>query len=283
MKRGVVASPGLISPLSEGFWLERIINEQEMAFYVLYWDEVIIPDNIVVSIDVPLQEDYINSGAISRPKVVFGDSYSGDMVTDSILGVTSIVAKDKSKAVDEDWVLHQFGCKHTIPSDIGSEKESLRLLLSNSLPIPGSEIPLAEILEFKARFASSRASLHECLDEIYQDVLSAPDAQLKARKSISRLREEIRGFEIDEVKKSRWSRFNLSVDFKMTYENLSKVATGVGLDLFSGYSVPVATLAAAAASFIEIGAGTSRSVGTSATDRLGYLTEARKMGVVPPV
>ncbi|MEF8689416.1 UNVERIFIED_CONTAM: DUF6236 family protein [Comamonas sp. A-3] len=282
MKRGVVASPALITRLAEGFRIDRSINEQELAFYVLYWDEVIVPNDNLVSIQVPLQEDYINSGAISRPKIIYKGSYSGDMVTNAVLGVTSIVAKDKSTSVDEDWVLHQFGVEHTIPLDIESEKESLRLLLSNSLPTPGPDVPLAEILEFKRRFASSRAALHECLDEVYQDVLSSPDAQLQARKSIARLREEIRGFEVDEVKKSGWSRFNLSVDFKMTSENISKLVMGIGLDLVSGNSVPVAALAAAAASFVEIGAGTSRSVGASATDRLGYLTEARKMGVVPP-
>lgn len=281
MKRGVIASPGLIQPLPEGFRMERSINDQELAFYVLYWDDVIIPDNNLVSISVPQQQQYIDSGAISRPKVVYGGSYQGDMVTNAILGVTAVVASEKVKSSDEDWVLHQFGSEHVLPEDISASKETLRLLLHNTLPTPNADVPLVEILEFKERFKSARSALHDCLDETYQEVLAAPDAQLHARKAISRLKDEIRGFELDDVKKSGWSRFSLNVEFKITPEKLMQVGKGVGIDLISGSPVPVATLINTVASFFELGAGSTRTVGSSKSDRLGYLTAGRNAGVVP--
>ena len=279
MKRGVIALPGLIKPLPKGFNMERSISEEEMAFYILYWDEVVIPDNNLVSIGVPLQEEYIASGAISRPRVVYGGNYEGDMVTNAVLGVTAVVAAEKSKSVDEDWVLHQYGGTHALPSDISKDRDALRLVLSSVLPTPGKDVPLVEILEFKERFRSSRNALHECLDETYQDVLNAPDMQLHARKSIARLRDEINGIGAIDKRTSGWSKFNLTVEFNLTADKIKALATGVGLDFMSGAVVPVATLATAAASFIEIGAGTSKTVGESKTDRLGYLTAARKDGI----
>ncbi len=59
MDRGVIASPGIITPLSQGFRMERSISPEELRYYVMYWDKVVIPRNNLVYIGVPEEEDLI--------------------------------------------------------------------------------------------------------------------------------------------------------------------------------------------------------------------------------
>ena len=67
MKRGVIAAPGIIRRLPTGFSIERSISPEEMRFYLLYWDHVVIPANNLVYISVPEEEELLACGAIERP------------------------------------------------------------------------------------------------------------------------------------------------------------------------------------------------------------------------
>ena len=53
MKRGIIAAPGVLNSWSGGFELERMLDLDEMRYYALYWDEVVIPNNNIISLGLP--------------------------------------------------------------------------------------------------------------------------------------------------------------------------------------------------------------------------------------
>jgi hypothetical protein len=151
MKRGVIGSPGIIRRLADGFTMERSISAEELRFYILYWDHVAIPGNNLVYIGVPDEEELIRCGAISRPRVQYGGSFSGGQVTDAILACQCIVATEFSKSADVDWVLHQFGGDILLPPSMSKETDVFRLAVASVLPVPPADVPVEEVLEFKER------------------------------------------------------------------------------------------------------------------------------------
>ncbi len=71
MSRGVIAAPAIINIQGDGFTMERALSPQEIRYYALYWDRVVIPGNNLVYIGLPDEELLIESGVIERPRVGF--------------------------------------------------------------------------------------------------------------------------------------------------------------------------------------------------------------------
>src|SRR5436190_9929012 len=115
MDRGVIAAPGIIRPIAQGFVMERPLSQEELRYYVLYWDKVVIPGNNLVYIGIPEEEALIASGAISRPRVAFSGSYHGDQLTYALLSCQSLVAAKLVKESNSDWVMHQIGDSVVVP------------------------------------------------------------------------------------------------------------------------------------------------------------------------
>jgi len=78
MDRGVIASPGSINRLPKGFQMERSLSIDELRYYILYWDKVVIPGNNLVYIGLPEEELLIESGALERPQIGFSGRFEGD-------------------------------------------------------------------------------------------------------------------------------------------------------------------------------------------------------------
>ncbi|PHY20939.1 DUF6236 family protein [Caulobacter sp. BP25] len=75
--------------------------------------------------------------------------------------------------------------------------------LHNAIPVPAAEVPLADVLEFKAKRFAELRTLRSALGEVYQTVLAAPDAAFAYRQHLNRLDRAL----ADAVKVSRESKF----------------------------------------------------------------------------
>lgn len=281
MKRGVIGSPGIIRRLADGFTMERSISAEELRFYVLYWDHVAIPGNNLVYIGVPEEEELIECGAISRPRVQYAGSFSGGQVTDAILACQSVVANEYAKDQSIDWALHQFGGDMLLPPLMSKETDVFRLAVASVLPVPPAILPVAEVLEFKERKKSDLKALHDCLDELYFDILRTPDVSLGSRKLLADFKEEIAALGRDKKDTSAWRRFDLSVEFNVRPKDvIVGLAAGAALDLSAGLAIPVATVAGAVASLLEFKVSKTRTVGEASSNRLGYLSSAKAEGIL---
>jgi hypothetical protein len=195
MDRGVIAAPDIIRPLEQGFVMERSISKEELRYYILYWDKVVIPGNNLVYIAVPEEEELIASQAIVRPRVQFQGTYQGSQVTDAVLGCQTLVAERLVQDKTADWVLHQVGDSLALPPNFASQRDTIRVALANVLPVPDAEIPVHEILKFKQNRKDELTELHDSLDELYFEVLNSPDEGLATKKAVLRFQSAIQNID----------------------------------------------------------------------------------------
>lgn len=284
MKRGIIASPGIITPLVGGFRMKRSLSAEELSYYILYWDEIVIPGNNLIYIAVPGEEELINCKAISRPRVEFQGAFQGDQITNAILDCQSIVADQLVKITDIDWVIHQIGTGLSIPQNFSEQRKLLRIAIANALPVPAPDIPIVEILEFKKRRSDELAEMHEALDAVYQEVLSKPDIDLAARKAVSQLKKSIESLQKISANELRAERkYSLSVQFNLDGEKaVPAIGTGALFDLLTnGLTIPIGTIGSALLSTLKIKSSAEYTF-KPAHDKMkfAYLSNASTEGLI---
>lgn len=262
--------------------MERSISAEEIRFYLLYWDHVVIPTNNLIHIGIPDEGELQATGAIKRPRVQYAGSFAGDQVTNAVLACQAIVAGELSGVQDVDWVLHQFGGDVLMVPGTAQEAASLRIALASVLPVPPATTPIAEVLEFKHKKAADLAALHDCLDELYLDILRAPDRELGARKVVSDLRSQVQNLGAKHSAPSAWRRFDLSVEFSVRPKDIIVgLAAGAALGAAAGLGTVLTSAAGVVVSLVEVKLSKSHAFGTgSRSNRLAYLSAARGEGLV---
>jgi hypothetical protein len=168
MKRGVIASPAIIEIQGNGFTVKRNISPQELRYYLLYWDQVVIPGTNLIYIAIPEEEVLVETGIITRPRVRFSGSFDGSDIANSFAWSQSVVAQQLiAEDKTTDWVIHQIGNNIVLPSDYKQDSQTIRVDLINALPVPTASVAIPDIIEFKERRSDELTALHHCLDEIY--------------------------------------------------------------------------------------------------------------------
>ncbi|MDC4545415.1 hypothetical protein OHV61_17250, partial [Acinetobacter baumannii] len=61
MERGIIIPPALIKCNIENnsVYLERSYYPEEIQYFALYWDKVAVPEQRVMKISLPYEDDYI--------------------------------------------------------------------------------------------------------------------------------------------------------------------------------------------------------------------------------
>lgn len=280
MQRGVIASPAIISIHGDGFTMERSISAEEVRYYALYWDKIVIPGSNLVYVGIPEEDVLIETGVIDRPRVGFSGSWGGADLGHSFALAQSAVAKkliEEDKATD--WVIHQIGTTLSLPSEFLERRNTLRLDLINLLPVPSGDVPIVEVLEFKHRRADELISLHLKLELAYLEALKSPDQDLAAKLAIRELDEAIRDLQsVTSEKWQRTSKFDFSVELNLDGSRLSQgVAAGAAFDFFTnGFAIPVGAIIGGVASVFKLKASHSSAfIPAAKKEKLAYLSHAR--------
>ncbi|RPA35390.1 hypothetical protein EGC78_05870 [Shewanella frigidimarina] len=284
MERGIIASPGIINRLQQGFQMQRSLTIEELQYYILYWDKIVIPGNNLVYIGLPEEDLLLQAGAIERPRVGFQGSFQGDQVTDAIMSCQSLVAKELVKDKSVDWVIHQFGGDSLFPDGFNQRRNVIRVDLSGVLPVPAENINIYEILEFKNRRKDELKQLHAYLDSVYELVLSAPDQELAHRKAISDLSNAIN--DLDTVFKERFEntkKYDITAELNLNGKDISVgAASGAIIDFFAtGMTIPIATVAGAILSTLKVSAKAANTFQpASHNTKLAFLSKAKSEGLL---
>jgi len=285
MKRGIIALPAKIAMEPNGFSITVMNSQQDIRYYALYWDKVVFPDNNLVHVDLPDEDVLIQSGVIERPKVHFSGQFKGNEVGRAILAAQAQVAE---KLVTEnkeiDWTIHQIGEEVHLLRKHLKKRHVLRCDLIGALPVPGADVHIADVLDFKQRRSSELAALHAHLEELYVDIARSPDSEIATRVALRNLGDSIEN--LNRVSGERWgktSKYDVGAELNLDGGRLVQAAAaGAALDFFSsGYSLPLATVVAAAASVIRVKAGYSASFSAAANKKhLAYLAKASQEGIL---
>ena len=265
--------------------LERSLSPEELRYYLLYWDKVVIPGSNLVYIGIPEEEVLIQTGVISRPRVQFSGSYSGAEVARTFAVAQATVARKliaEEKATE--WVMHQFGPYLTLPTEFAKELRTLKFDLVNLLPVPTADVPIPDILEFKERRRDELSNLHKCLDDGYLEALRCPDPSLGDKLALANLKAAIAA--IDAVADERWRhtrKYDFSAELNLDGARVVQgMAAGAVFDFFlTGMAIPVATVAGAVTSVVKISAKASSTFEPAQGNlKLSYLSRARDERIV---
>lgn len=284
MQRGLITVAGNIKFQMQGFGLSSNLSPEDIRFYLMYWDKIIIPTNNLIHFAIPDEDDLINSKVLWRPRTSHTGSFSGHQVGEAIIKGQSEIAELMLKDSKTDWVVHQTGNQIFLPKETSKFNNTIRVDLSGALPVPSKDTNINEILEFKQRRASELEALHSSLDELYKEVLVSPDPSLEAKSSFSRLRKEIEALnKVSGEKYKKTSKFDLSVELNINGKDLAMAsASGAVIDFLSnGFTIPIATALGAIGSCIKL-SGKSTNTITAADNKLklGYVSKASQLGLV---
>ncbi len=279
MDRGVIASPGVINRLPKGFQMERSLSIDELRYYILYWDKVVIPGNNLVYIGLPEEEQLIQSGALERPVVSFNGRYEGDQVTNAILSCQSLVAQELVKDKSTDWVVHQLGGEPLFPNGFNQRRNIIRVDLASSLPVPTGNLNIYELLEFKEKRKDELYALHAHLDDLYEQILSSADQDLASKRAVSDLAKSIADLEsVTNERFEKTGKFDLSAELNLSGKDISVgAASGALIDFFSsGMTLPIATIAGAIISTIKVQSKASNTFQPARhNSKLAFLANAK--------
>lgn len=296
MERGVIALPFSIKFNMTGLTYSSRLTPEMIRYYLLYWDRMIVPDNNMLSFGIPDQEDLIASGKVMRPMLRLGrGQYHSEDIANAILQDQAELAKMFNKDPNVDWLVHQSDCNQFyLPPELSEQNDHIRFGLTNVLPVPDSSVNINEILEFKDYRSDELGDLHNCINEMYKEVLAAPDQTLEGKQAIARLQNSINN--LDQVSKERFrifNKFDIDVQYKLSgkdlvqttgFANLGSAALpALGVDMFTGYSFTMATAVGALAGFMsgfEVSISKSQALKEPTNNPLMYLSKASELGII---
>ncbi len=171
--RGIVISPPFVVLPEGGISCGGSPSSADLRKYLLYWDEIDYPDNNFVSIGAdPDMEFLISAGVAARTRVQFQGAMSSGNGEFFLLAQQAAFEKH-DKENPGLWSIAQLS---TTPYFANSRPvAAIEYQLWNALPVPQEDVPLNEILEFKARRRDELVALRIYLDEMYLSVTSAAD------------------------------------------------------------------------------------------------------------
>ncbi|KEY42688.1 DUF6236 family protein [Pantoea agglomerans] len=237
MIRGVVALPFEIRQEKDGgFWGCGGISPLDLNYFALYWDKISVPDNNFLGFRLPNEDVFIDCGVLERPMMNIGGRFHSNDFP-KFLAEEQIGLVDKLRRMDKSsyWSIHQKGDGAVIATERGVVKETVRLELSNLLPVPSADIHIHEILEFKQRRKDELEALHSYCDDLYFEVINSADPCLQAAKSFNNLKQAIEN--LDKLNSEGW-RSPIKFDLNISPEfDFSQVRAGLAT-IISAFNTP---------------------------------------------
>jgi len=283
MERGIVALPLEIKKVPNGVSVGNGLSALQLNYFALYWDKISIPKNGLIGRTLPQEQVFIECGLLKRPMIDLGDTFSGSSFAAPYLQ-SQIDTADLLRRTDKAtaWSIHQTGDQPLILGDGSVSKETVRLELENLLPVPGPEVGLHEILEFKQRRSDELQALHAYCDELYFEIINSGDPSLQAAKTFSSLTRAIS--DLDRLNAEGW-RSPIKFDLDISPEfNLKDIRVGIAT-ILSAFSTPhvLETVTAGAVfsvleGFVKI-KPRLQSMRNGGDTHLAYISKARVEGI----
>lgn len=283
MDKGIIASPFKVKSNGNDLGLETAISGERLRYYLLYWDEVVIPTNNILHIGVDPDEDLlISQGILKRPSVRL--SRIGGDGGKSLLQSQAIVAETLMGMEPGKWFLMQDGDKLNLSEEHSEVRNNITLDIANIMPVPPIDTPIEDILEFKLNRKDELHELWHYLDDLCVQVQREPDRALAQKLMAHNFGKAVENS--ISVTKEKWKGLHLT-NFKSTVSiDYKNFVGGVAAETMANYipmleCVPkgVAAIFGVAVSTLKVSADislTPRVPKTKEQLKLSYLSEITK-------
>lgn len=283
MKRGIITNNNKTKRVnSNTVSVSGNLSSADLNYYFLYWDKIVMPTNNIFHQSIPNEEQLIKAGILDRPIVKF-NSWSSNIENGSydlfIISQGIVANQLLNEKSDIDWTIHQIGEEIVIGKDFQKDYQSIKVDLISCLPVPSENINPDIIFEFKNRRKDELDKLHQSIDELYFEILKAPDIDLQQKISKSEFIKAIQNVEkVSSESFRKLNKYDLTTEININGKDLiTSIAAGMFLDFTSGISFPVASIFSGLASMINIKANKTTSLESSKDKlKLSYIANASK-------
>ena len=285
MERGVIFLPRELIKHSNGggFLAGKPITQLDINYFLLYWDKLVSPANNSFHFGIPFEKELVNLGKLDV--LMFQvQNMNSDMVPDFYaFSQAKSLELMKAKYKDVNWVLHSLNEELNFSGSDSVFKQTVRFDLCNLLPVPGPDVNLNEILEFKERRSDELIALHSYIDELYLEVINSGDFELSKAKAFDGFKRAIA--DLDALNSQGWRspiKFDISSSFEFDLSQVMTAATAGVAAMNSEHPLAMLSVGAVASvlgGFIKV-TPKMQSVLRDGNKNLAYLAKAKVEGVL---
>lgn len=272
--RGVIVSK-LMNATRYGVTFQSELDPNHIRMWLLHWDRLEYPIGGIDRRVSPDEQFLIESGVMQRTlaneiyretdhgRPENGGLFDSTLDTFALLerqqpGVWSIA---RTKLPDSPW--------DAIEPQRSFEQNDLNrglyVRLISAVPVPNRDTPLAEILSFKERRNSELLAFRAYVEDIYSEVLNAPDRPLAELRAVEGLQKAARDIAVSQPHFS-WNWCDLSGKFNLVSAAVAAVAAHS-----AGLGILPTVVAAAAGASIEVGPSFALKGRTPSGDPFEYV------------
>lgn len=236
MRGIVIDTPRKISPTS--LVRNGPVNPASLRLWALYWDQVLLPKNNLLSEGNPYEfGDLVSAGiALNRDFMPPPGQMSA--------GIWNTYLQARAWGEDEiggNWSLALGPEAIDASFPPVPENRTLFVRLVNAVPVPNGETPIGRVITFRDQCAAEREAFMVSIEEMYLDVIGSPDRPMAERVAFQRLQKSIddqlhvsrSSFNVD----SGFSLADLTVGFAITPEFVFDAISDITMHGFSLWSV----------------------------------------------
>ncbi|WP_263576374.1 DUF6236 family protein [Acinetobacter pseudolwoffii] len=154
------------------------ITLEDMMFYSLYWEQLIVPCNNNIYYELPQEKSFIEAGALIRPVIENSSGYAEELnLTASKELITTYNHYKKEDPKNDPCILHNvFNSFDELTGGDLIQVNALRIGLAKILPYPAN-VNIHDLVEFKRRRKDELEALHFHLTELYLGIVNTIHSQ----------------------------------------------------------------------------------------------------------
>ncbi|MBP1844745.1 hypothetical protein J2046_003012 [Rhizobium petrolearium] len=178
----VISNPIVLS--KEGVTATGRLDPAELRFSLLFWDRLIWPTNPFIGFGDPQADELISAGVLTRPRYQLrkaGPVRDVDAIADSQLGAYREIS-DREPGL---WSLAQGERSFLDLRRAFDMTSGAAYTLMQAIPVPDEAVPLADILEFKAKRRDELLALRIELEQFFATVEKAGDDETTIRAAVA--------------------------------------------------------------------------------------------------
>lgn len=172
----------------------RGISGQSIRQSILYWDKIEIPSSNLIELGTtPDLQFLIDEGVLQRTSVRL-ENFSGNMG----FGVIETQIRALKINLDKEpgqWSISQHSNSLCFGSSGLKEQHLIEFELHKCMPIPTSDVPYEEILEYKSKRSDEYSAFKELVGDLYLEIVDSADIPRAKNHTLNKLELAIKDIE----------------------------------------------------------------------------------------